>query len=103
MLKKFKMLIELVNQKETENGAIGVIDSVKIMRAIGAVAKKYKFDCYAKGYPKEIIDYIPTGNTYELTTLEDITHLSPEQFELFIEDLRSWCNFRREVKPLMDL
>ena len=98
MQKKFKMLIELVNQKETENGAIGVTESVKLMRAIGAVAKKHKFDCYAKWYPKEVIDYIPTGNTYELKTLEDIANLTSEQFEMLIEDLRSWCNWRREIK-----
>lgn len=34
MLKKFKMLIELVAQNETEHGAIGVTESVKMMRAI---------------------------------------------------------------------
>ncbi len=102
MLKKFKMLIELVAKTETENGAIGVMESVTLMKAIGTVAKKHKFDCYAKWYPKEVIDYVPTGNTYELKTLEDIAKLSPDQFEMMIEDLRWWYNFRREVQPLVD-
>lgn len=103
MLKKYKMLIELVNKQETENGAIGVLESVKLMRAIGAVAKKHKFDCYAKWYPKEVIDYVPTEKTYEIVTVEDIAKLTPEQFEMFIDDLRSWCNFHREVQPLVDV
>lgn len=103
MLKKFKMLIELVAQTETENGAIGVTESVKMMRAIWAVAKKHKFDRYAKWYPKEVINYIPTGNTYELKTLEDIAKLTPEQFEMMIEDLRGWCNWRREIKAWSDI
>lgn len=98
MQKKFKMLIELVNQTETENGAIWVLENVKLMRAIWAVAKKQKFDCYAKWYPKEVINYVPTGNTYELKTLEDIANLTADQFEMLIEDLRWWCNFRREIK-----
>lgn len=103
MQKKFKMLIELVAQTETEHWAISVTESVKMMRAIWAVAKKHKFDCYAKWYPKEIIDYIPTGNTYEIKTVEDIAKLTAEQFEMFVEDLRGWCNLHREVQPLVDL
>ena len=34
----------------------------------------------------------------ELKTLEDLAKLTPEQFEMLIEDLRSWCNWRREIK-----
>lgn len=102
MMKKFKMLIELVAQTETENGSIGVTESVKMMRAIGDVAKKHKFDCYAKWYPKEVIDYIPTGKKYEIKTVEDIAMLTSEQFEMLIDDLRSYCNVMRDMKPLID-
>jgi hypothetical protein len=103
MQKKFKMLIELVAQTETEHWAISVTDSVKLMRGVGAVAKKHKFDCYAKWYPKEVIDYIPTGNTYEIVTVEDIAKLTADQFEMFVEDLRGWCRLHREIQPLVDI
>jgi hypothetical protein len=35
-----------------------------------------------------------------IKTVEDIAELTPEQFEMFIDDLRGWSNFRRSVKNL---
>lgn len=56
-----------------------------------------------KGYPKEVLDYEPTGKTYEIKTVQDIAKLSPEQFEMFVEDLRNWCNMERTIKVFRDL
>jgi len=56
-----------------------------------------------KGYPKEVLDYEPTGKTYEIKTVQDIAELSPDQFEMFIEDLRNWCNMERTIKVFRDL
>lgn len=67
------------------------------MKSIGVVAKKYDFEAFLKAYPKDIANYEPTGKTYHLRTLEDIAQLSPEQFEMFIDDLRSWCNAQRRI------
>ena len=95
MLKKHKMLAEFVALKETEHGAIDLMSSVKFMQDIAKLAKKHGFEAYAKGYPKEVLDYKPTGETIVIKTVEDIAKLTPEQFEMFVEDLRSWANFQR--------
>ena len=103
MLKKYKMLIELVNKIETENWAIDLIQSCKMMNDVAGVSKKFWFDCYVKWYPKEVIDYQPTGKTYIIKTVGDIVKLSPDQFEMFIEDLRNYCNLMRGIQPMIDL
>lgn len=103
MLKKFKMLIELVNQTETEGGFIWLKESVTLMKDVSKMAKKNGFDAFAKWQKKEIIDYIPSGKEILIETVEDIAKLSPEQFEIFIDDLRSWCEFTRWVDSLKTL
>lgn len=100
MLKKFKMLIELVNQTETEGGLIWLKESVTLMKDVSKMAKKNGFDAFAKWQKKEILDYIPSGKEILIETVEDIAKLSPEQFEIFIDDLRSWCEFTRWVDSL---
>ena len=103
MLKKHKMLAEFVALNETEHGAIDLMASVKFMQDIAKLAKKHGFEAYAKGYPKEVLDYKPTGETIVIKTVEDIAKLTPEQFEMFVEDLRSWANFQRWLGILNDL
>lgn len=102
-LKKYKLLLELVNKEETENGAIDLLKSCKIMKDFWSLAKKHGFDCYVKWYPKDVFNYEPTGKTYEIKTVQDIAQLSPEQFEMFIEDLRNWCNMERMIKVFRDI
>lgn len=97
MLKKHKMLAEFVALKETEHGAIDLMASVKFMQDIAKLAKKYGFEAYCKGYPKEVLDYVPTGNTYLIKTVEDIAKLTPDQFEMFVEDLRNFCRTMQAV------
>ena len=65
------------------------------MKSIGAIAEKYDFEALLKAYPKDVAGYEPTGKTYQLRTLEDIAELTPEQFEMFIDDLRNWCDVQR--------
>lgn len=94
------MLLEFVAKEKTEHWAIPIIQSVKFSQEISKIAKKFKFDCYTKAYPKWKLDYVPTGKTYQIKTIEDIAELTPEQYEFFIDDLRSYCNFMRETKAI---
>lgn len=73
------------------------------MKAISKVAEKFKFDCYVKAYPKSKIDYIPTKKEYFIETVEDISDLSEQQFEFFIDDLRQFCELRRKMKAVNDV
>ena len=102
-MKKHKMLAEFVALKETEHGAIDLMASVRFMQDIAKLAKKHGFEAYAKGYPKEVLDYKPTGETIVIKTVEDIAKLTPEQFEMFVEDLRSWTTYTRWLDALKDL
>lgn len=102
-MKKYKMLAEFVSKKETEHWTIWAIESVKFMKEISKVAEKHWFDGYAKWYPREKVDYVPTWKAYEINTIDDITKLTPQQFEFFIDDLRNYCNLMRNVKELKDL
>lgn len=103
MLKKHKMLLELVAKKETPMGAISLSDSINLSKSFWKTAEKFWFECFMKGYPKEVLDYKPTGKTYKIKTLEDIAKLTPEQFEFLIEDLRNWCNLKRNLKAIEKL
>lgn len=96
-MKKHKMLAEFVALKETEHGAIDLMASVKFMQDLGKLAKKHGFEAYAKGYPKEVLDYKPTGENIVIKTVEDIAKLTPEQFEMFVEDLRNFCRTMQAV------
>lgn len=100
MKKKFKTLLEFVKKEETEHGAIPLLEHWKFAKEIWKIAKKFWFDCYAKWYPAEKLNYTPTGETFEIKTVEDIAKLSPGQFEFFIDDLRSFCSVRRSVDSL---
>jgi len=66
------------------------------------LAEKHGFDCYAKGYPAEKLEHEPTGKRYKIKTLEDIAKLTETQFEFFIDDLRHFCNLRRNLQALKD-
>ncbi len=103
MLKKFKTLLEFVKKEETEHWTIWLLEHWKFAKEISKLAKKFWFDCYAKWYPEEKVDYVPTGEKILIKTVEDIAKLSPKQFEFFIEDLRSWCKYRKEVDNLQNL
>jgi hypothetical protein len=46
------------------------------------------------------LDYQPTNETYNLKTLEDIAELTAAQFEMFIEDLRNWCNVQKSIEMM---
>lgn len=100
MLKPHTMLLHVVKKEHTENGAIPLSDSIKMLNDFGKVAKKNGCECYIKAQKKEVLEYIPSGETYELKTLEDIAALTPDQFEMMIDDLRAWTVWRREVAHL---
>lgn len=102
-MKKFKLLVEFINQKETEGGFIWLRESVTLMKDISKTAKKNGFDAFAKWQKKEVIDYIPSWKEILLETVEDIANLTPEQFEIFVDDLRSWCEFTRWVDSLKSI
>lgn len=95
VMKKHKMLVEFIAQEATEDWAIDALRSINFMKSIGAIAEKYDFEALLKAYPKDVAGYEPTGKTYQLRTLEDIAELTPEQFEMFIDDLRNWCDVQR--------
>ena len=102
--KKFKMLLELVKKEETPMGAIGITESVNIMKAFGEMAETFNLDCYAKGYPASKLEYEPTGKSYEIKTIDDVAAmLSPEQFEFFVDDLRSYCTIRQNMTAIAKL
>lgn len=88
--KKYKMLIELVAQKETPMGAIGIKEGIDVLKKFGDLAKKLKFDCYVKGYPKNKSEHVPTNKEYHIKTLEDLVQLDDLQLEFFMDDLRNW-------------
>ena len=94
-MKKYKMLVEFIAQEANEDWAIDALKSFRFMKAIWAIAKKYDFEALLKAYPKDVAGYEPTGKTYQLRTLEDVAQLSPEQFEMFVDDLRNWCDMQR--------
>ena len=94
------MLVEFLHKKETENWFIWLKESVLFMTAISKTAKKYWFDAFARWQKKEVIDYIPSWKEIYIETVEDIAKLTPEQFEVFIDDLRQWCEFTRWVDSL---
>lgn len=100
MLKKFKMLIELVSKEETEEWTIWLRQSWLLMQDISKTAKKHNMDCYVKWQPADKLKYIPTWKKYEIKTVEDISELTPEQFEFFIDDLRNFCDVRRGMTTL---
>lgn len=102
-MKKFKTLLEFVKKKETLHWAIWLLEHWKFAKDISKIAQKHWFDCYAKWYPKEKIDYEPTNKTYEIKTVEDIAKLSDKQFEFFIDDLREYCNLKRNMKAVNDI
>jgi uncharacterized alkaline shock family protein YloU len=95
MIKRHKILTEFVALKETEHWAIDLMISVKFMQDIAKIATKYWFGAYAKGYPKDVLEYVPTGKRIIIKTVEDIADLTPEQFDIFIEDLRVWTVHQR--------
>ncbi len=97
---KYKLLFELVSQKETEHWCISISESVNLINDLSKVAKKHKFDWFVKWYPKEKLNYTPTKKEYNIKTIEDITELSEQQFEFFIDDLRNYCNMIREVNNI---
>lgn len=97
------MLFECVRKEPTEHWAITIQESAKLMHSINQAAKRIWYDCFLKWYPKDISNYTPTHNEYHLKTLEDIASLSPEQVEMFIEDLRNWCELTRAVNELKKL
>ena len=103
MKKKFKMLFEIVNKKETESWCIWLTESGKILKDISKITEKAGFDCYIKWYPKEKLDYVPTNKTIIIKTVEDIAKLNEKQFEFFIDDLRSWFNLTREINTINDI
>ena len=101
MKKNFKLCLQLVKKEKTDYGLISLKESAEIMKSFGDIAKKLNYDCYVKAEKKEIVDYKPTGKRYELKTLEDVAlNISPEQFEVFIEDFRSFCNLKRNISFL---
>lgn len=103
VMKKHKMLVEFIAKEATEDWAIDAFRNINFMKSIGVVAKKYDFEAFLKAYPKDIANYEPTGKTYHLKTLEDITQLTPEQFEMFVDDLRNWCDMQRWLKGISTL
>ncbi len=103
MKKQYKMLLELVRKEATEMGAIPIMESIKLAKSFWSLAKKSGYDCYLKWYPKEKLDYTPTGKNYEIKTVEDIADLTAEQFEFFIDDLRSFCDVQRGLKAINEI
>jgi len=42
-------------------------------------------------------EYIPTNKKYKIKTVDDIVELTTEQFEVFIHDLRNYCELKRRM------
>jgi hypothetical protein len=103
MLKKHKMMFECIAKEETENGAIPLLQFTGLLSAISKATKKHGFNCYAKAYPKDVSEYVPTNKTYKIKTVRDIVKLTPEQFEMFIGDLREYCNTMRGLATIKKL
>lgn len=103
MRMKHKIWLELNAEEATEEGAIPIATSIKLIQELLKVAKKYKFDARMKAIPKEIINYIPSGKIIKIEMLSDIIEkLSSEQFEFFINDLRKWVEHGRQIKAMKD-
>ena len=100
MEKNFKLLLELVKKEKSHAWWIWIKESVDLMNSFWELAKKKWFDCYVKWHPANILNYKPTNKTYILKTLWDISKLSAEQFEMLIDDLRSWCKLNRDLNEL---
>ena len=100
MKKKHRMMVELIAQEETLLGGVDLSTISDLLEKVWSVAKKYKFDAYIKWYPKKVIDYKPTWKTYLIKTVEDIAKLTPNQFEMFIDDLRNFCLLMQDVELL---
>lgn len=96
-MKKFKSLLEFVYKKETEHWVIWLREHWLFAQDISKISEKHWFDCYAKWYPKEKLNYEPTWKTFEIKTIEDIANLTAEQFEFFIDDLRNFCDLHRQI------
>lgn len=99
-MKKHKLLLEIVKKEETVDWAISILESINVTKEFWKLSKKLWYDCYLKWYPKEILDYQPTNKRYEIKTVEDIAELGEDQFEMFVEDLRSWCKLQKQVNEL---
>jgi len=100
---RHKIWIELTAKKETPGGAIPIDTSIGIIKGICKIGDKYKFDGRIIGLPKEVINYEPTNKTIQINKLSDIVEkLTPEQFEMFIIDLRQWVQAGREYKGMCD-
>lgn len=102
MKKPFSVLLHLVRKDDASSAYISIPDLVKMTEWIAKISKKFDFECYIKWEPKDTLDYIPTGNTYELKTLEDIAKLTEDQFEMLIDDLRQWCNYKRAISNIAE-
>lgn len=100
MKKKFKELIEFVKKEETEHGAVWLREHWLFLQDLWKLAKKHWFDCFCKAYPKEKANYNPTNKKYQIKTVEDIAKLSWDQFEMFIDDLRQYCDMKRGLFEL---
>lgn len=103
MQKKFKELIEFVKKEETEHWAVWLREHWLFLQDLWKLAKKHWFDCFCKAYPKEKANYNPTNKKYQIKTVEDISKLTPEQFEMFVDDLRQYCQTMQWVRVVQDL
>lgn len=100
---KHKIWLEFRAKEATPNGGISVDRSVKFGKEIDKIAEKHGFDCFCKGFPKEVLDYEPSGKTIQIEKLSDIIEkLTPEQFEMFLIDLRKWIEAGRQIKEMYD-
>lgn len=77
MKNRHRFTLELIAKNETELGAIPIKQSIDMMNAFGKIAKKNDFECYIKATPKSKLEYVPTGERYQIDTLEDIANLTP--------------------------
>lgn len=101
--KKFRMLAEFVAKEETPHWGISITKSVHFMDDVSKVWKKHGFDVYAVWQKKEVIDYKPTNKTYRIEKVSDIADLTSEQFEMFVDDLRQWCEFKKIHKQAKEM
>lgn len=99
-MKQFKMLVQFVRKEATEMWAISIKETISLADDISKLARKKWYEAYLKWEKKEVSDYKPTGEKIEIKTVEDIAKLTQEQFEMFIEDLRNWCNVQRGIEAM---
>ena len=101
--RKHKIWLEFKAKEETPGGAILLNDKIKIINGVAKLAKKLKFDCNLMGLPTEVINYEPSGETIKIEKLGDIVEkLSPEQFEMFMIDLRKWYSGGLQSKEMVE-